>query len=316
MKNLVPMVALIALAANSFVGMAAEPITGAFGFKLGSVPNVDTVQDVRKSDGKVIYYVNPEKPDAAYQRYSISVTPETKKIFSIRGSADFESKAAGLVIMKTAFKKLESIYGPGHPKEDWGVIESGDQFIMVQVDETPNKKGVLLVTYHDKKLEKLGELEAKPDQIDGAFGFKFGEVYDKDKALGTVKTTAGDPLYQANPPTKNSSFDVYYVAITPKSDRVYHVWAQGKVGSMDEGVLLQENLVKMLEGKYKLRRGLMDSEDARILMQDDKLITIKAARYPDGSYRVDLKYYDSKLEKKAKEEADSGKKVPADTKGL
>jgi len=202
-----------------------------------------------------------------------------------------------LVTMKAAFKKLESIYGPGHPMEDWGVIESGDRYIMMTVNETPNKKAVLLVVYHDKKLEKLGGQEAKANQIDGAFGFKFGEVFDPSTALEKRPVSAGGYLYVVKPPSPNELFSDYFLVITPKSHKIVGIWANRSYKDRTEALEKQAVLKPILEGKYGKAVGNGEQSNKFVIQHPDESVSVTILGNSDKEAYILIKYHSDKLNK-------------------
>ena len=62
--------------------MAVEPITGAFGFKLGDVWDGEAVQTFEEYR----YYFIPDLPHDLFDLYAVEVTPVKKLIYMIAGA--------------------------------------------------------------------------------------------------------------------------------------------------------------------------------------------------------------------------------------
>jgi hypothetical protein len=64
--------------------LAVEPITGAFGLKLGDVWDGETTR-IDEKDGFFQHYFIPDLPHDLFDEYSVNVTPVKKLIFGIEG---------------------------------------------------------------------------------------------------------------------------------------------------------------------------------------------------------------------------------------
>ena len=60
--------------------------------------------------------------------------------------------------------------------------------------------------------------------LEEAFGIKFGEKYDVSTSFETINKN-GIKMYRVFPPKNVSLYTNYYVAITPKTHKVSHVYA-------------------------------------------------------------------------------------------
>ena len=83
----------------------------------------------------------------------------------------------------------------------------------------------------------------KPEQITGAFGLKLGDTFEvyltiakrnttnntlpkhPSKALAKLELTNNTPIYRFSPKNPFQSFTRYYVSITPKTHKIYKIWA-------------------------------------------------------------------------------------------
>jgi hypothetical protein len=327
MKLIVNIAALVVLLAGTSLTFAAEPITEAFGFKLGDVLDSSSVLNKSVVAGGVVKYeMKTVSPHKSFQTYEVEVTSGTKKIHTISATGRYPGKDAAMSVYNAVKAELEAKYGPAktNRREGAAFINSGQKTISLLVNETRAAVAFLVLTCKDDDLAPLAEKEAvpvpvaaPPEQIDGAFGLKFGQVFDPSKALATAKTTAGETLYKVKPPTPNSYFDRYYVELTPNTKKIFHVWALGPVPSESEGKIRRDSLARAIEAKYHAKRGLFDNDFARILLQGDTTITVKTSRQSGGGgYQLELRYKDATLAKEGNNEAVNNDVKKMDSSGL
>ncbi len=323
MKSNVNIAALIILLAGTGWGMAAEPVTGAFGIKLGDVlSNSNVLKKTVLSSGVVKYEIKGISQHKSFQVYDVEVTAGSKKIHTINGAGRYPGMDSAMKEFNAVKAELESKYGPAktNRREGAAYFPSEKKTISLLVNQERASVVYLNLACKDDELVPLAEKEVPPppppEEIEGAFGIKFGQVFDPATTLGKVTSSSGEVLYALKVPTPNPFFELYFVEITPKTKRIFQIWAQGKVPSLAEGKVRQDSLAKTLEAKYQTKRGLLDSDFARLLMQGEKTITVKTSRQLDGSFMLDLKYLDQKIKDEGRKEAVDGDVKNVNTKGL
>lgn len=323
MKRIVNIVTLVILLAGTSLAVAAEPITGAFGIKLGDGLNSsDVLKKTILSSGVVKYEIKAVSPHKSFQTYDLEVTAGSKKIHTINGAGRYPSMDSAMKEFSAVKAELEAKYGPAkaNRREGAAYFTSDKKTISLLVNQERASVVYLNLSCKDEELVPLAEKEVPPppppEEIEGAFGIKFGQVFDPTKTLGTQKSSTGEVLYALKVPTPNPFFDYYFVQITPKTKKIFQIWAQGKVPSLAEGKVRQDSLARTLESKYQTQRGLLDSDYARILMQGDKSITVKTSRQTDGSFMLDLKYLDPNLKEEGRKEAVDSDVKNVNSKGL
>ena len=95
--------------------MAVEPITGAFGLKLGDVWDGEATETYER-DGFFQYDFIPESPHDLFDRYAVHVTLVKKLIFGIGGHKKGECEQQYQDLKKALIKK----YGAGEELGDTG----------------------------------------------------------------------------------------------------------------------------------------------------------------------------------------------------
>lgn len=137
----------------------------------------------------------------------------------------------------------------------------------------------------------------------GAFGVRLGQTFSPDEAIGSGELTDKTPMYEFAPASPFRSFKRYYVLITPKTHKVYSIWAIGSVESVAEGKKEQAVVMKLLQDKYgpSERQGMIDAlGDVVRIDKGDRYVLTKLTGFVDVS--IDLRYYDRSLEKLAEPE--------------
>ena len=135
--------------------LAVEPITGAFGVKLGEVWDGEATK-TREKDGFFRYYFVPESPLDAFDTYYVEVTPVKGLIFRIeaykRGSCDSQY---------LAFKQaLTKKYGSGEKRTHSHIWTQGNRTIELYCSNQ------FYLTYTDKFIEASRIDELEPDSAD------------------------------------------------------------------------------------------------------------------------------------------------------
>ncbi len=342
MRSIVNIATLIFLLAGTGLITAAESITGAFGIKLGDVLDSSNVLNrTVVSGGSVKYEVKAISPHKSFQTYEVEVTSGTKKIHTITATGRYPGKDAAMPVFNAVKTEFEATYGPAktNRREGAAFFASEQRTVSLLVNESRAAVAFLVLTCKDDSLTSQAEKEAAPvpaptpspaaattapataaagaGEIEGAFGFKFGEVFNTAKAQGMAKITSGEVMYKVKPPLPNAYFDTYLVQITPNTKRIFEIWAIGPVPSESEGKIRRDSLVKAIEAKYQTKKGMFDTEFARILHQGDKTVTVKSSRQPSGAgYQLELRYKDSALAKEGRGEAVDRNVKNVDSKGL
>lgn len=82
----------------------------------------------------------------------------------------------------------------------------------------------------------------------GSFGIDFGTVYDI-KNTKTI-TRQGELMYEITPPKKIEFFDKYYVAITPKTHKIYAIYAIKEYPDSSSRISSNDQLDDIMYKKY------------------------------------------------------------------
>ncbi len=80
---------------------------------------------------------------------------------------------------------------------------------------------------NDKPKERPDATAPTISKIDGAFGMRLGEVFNPAAAIGESSTTAKETMYEFAPSEPFRSFKRYFLLLTPKTHRIYCIWAIG-----------------------------------------------------------------------------------------
>ena len=131
--------------------MAVEPITGAFGVKLGDVWDGEATKTY-EGDGYVRHIFIPESPLDAFGTYWVDVTPVKGLIFTIVASQFDEKCNIQYDVLKSALNKKYGVGESGVNGYEW---TQGNRSIWLKC--TPKLK----LTYFDYAVYKsrIGELE-------------------------------------------------------------------------------------------------------------------------------------------------------------
>ncbi|MGA3164256.1 MAG: hypothetical protein ABSD77_08715 [Verrucomicrobiota bacterium] len=155
------------------------------------------------------------------------------------------------------------------------------------------------------------------DKIEGAFGKKLGDVFYPASAIGTSKLTDGTPMYQFSTTNGFRSFKTYYVMITPTTHKIYSIWGIGPVENTEAGQKEQAVVMELLKKKYGVeeKQGIFDTMgDVKRIDQGNRYIITKLTGFMDVT--IDIRYYDSDLEKLAETERLAAETKKADDSGL
>jgi len=177
------------------------------------------------------------------------------------------------------------------------------------------------------------EFVGSPEEIIGAFGMKLGDVLNPS-FVPTNSLTDGTPMYNFKPKKCFRGFNNYYVMITPKTRKIYKIWADCSVefvtadyrgyeisnssnrlewleknfdlskNNKNIGEKEQDVIISILEGKYGKREkeGLFDGimSTKRIIDQGNRYIYVRVSGIMD--YNINIVYTDRILSKIAEQE--------------
>jgi len=142
-----------------------------------------------------------------------------------------------------------------------------------------------------------------PQQITGAFGVVLGTKVNLSQYKPTGYTTDKVPMYEFTPKNPVEGLTRYYFQATPKTGRIYCVWAIGD--AENDGVCKKKQAVlrDLLKKKYgeEEKQGLRESfSDAYRIQRGTRSIVIKCSGFMDVT--LNLYYTDDDLEKEAEKE--------------
>jgi hypothetical protein len=149
----------------------------------------------------------------------------------------------------------------------------------------------------------FGNLAFSQNVIKEAFGMPLGAKWSPSKAIGSGSLTDGTPMYQFSPTKKFRSFDRYFVLLTPKTNRIYGIWAMGKCENSSTGKKERAVIMTLLEKKYgsKEKSGLIATlYDAKQITQGSRSVLVKVSGMFDTS--IEIRYTDSDLSALAEKE--------------
>jgi predicted RNA-binding Zn-ribbon protein involved in translation (DUF1610 family) len=155
------------------------------------------------------------------------------------------------------------------------------------------------------------------EKIEGAFGKKLGGVFNPASAINTSKLTDGTAMYEFYTANKFRSFEHYYVLITPTTHKIYSIWGIGSVENTEAGQKEQAVVMELLKQKYgtEEKQGLFDTiGDVKRIDYGNRYIMTKITGFTDVT--LDIRYYDSELEKLAEQERIASEIQKTDKTGL
>jgi len=152
-------------------------------------------------------------------------------------------------------------------------------------------------------------------KIEGAFGYKLGEVFDPypsgDKsnpfawnfsilAIGTLSD--GTAIYKIFSEKPFRSFTKYFIQVTPKTNKIYTIRADGPVKNIAIGKKEQAVLMAILQKKYgsSTKKDFIDSlYNRETINQGNRYLLSKVSGI---DIEISLHYYDKELQKLAEKE--------------
>jgi len=140
--------------------------------------------------------------------------------------------------------------------------------------------------------------------IEGAYGVKLGEKFDTKIAIGRSKLTDRTPSYKFSPIDPYDKCDSYYVYITPKTNIIYSIVAQGEMENEATCKHEQNVLTELLTKKYgptEKMESFTISQEVESITQGDKAIYIDCKGPDNATLRV--AYTDHKLGRQAEKES-------------
>ncbi|MFW5751758.1 MAG: hypothetical protein ACOCW8_00315 [bacterium] len=143
--------------------MAAQKVTGAFGFKFGETFNInDATRTSETKNGLPLYGVTPEKPVKYFKNYFLKITPKSKKIYSIWGIGHYNSNQRCVTDLEVVKALMEKKYGEFN-KPDFSFHEIysfyGDSKIISIKCQNNFSDADLYAIYTDTRLEEVAEKE-------------------------------------------------------------------------------------------------------------------------------------------------------------
>lgn len=155
------------------------------------------------------------------------------------------------------------------------------------------------------------------NKIDGAFGISLGDSFVETNAIGKNETTSGEPMYQFEPKNPHEAFTRYYVLTTPKTKKVYCIWAIAPAIELEKAKFNQDVVFKALTNKYGPgeKQGLFETmSDLKQIDQGNRYITVNVSGF--GSGQLNLRYYDKALRDIAESERIAIESEKKDNSGL
>ncbi len=142
------------------------------------------------------------------------------------------------------------------------------------------------------------------EDIRGAFGIKFGDFFEKARALSKDEFS-GNTVYEFLPGSLDLLFDRYYLSITPRSNRVYGICGIISSGDMAAAKKRHRKLVMELQERHGrvssgLLSGVLDLFGVQRIEQGDQKIVIS---FKENRLKTYVIYYDAGLKKLAQREA-------------
>ena len=142
--------------------LAVEPISGAFGFKLGDVWDGEATETY-EGDGYLKHYFIPESPLDAFQHYWVHVTPVRGLIFRIEAHKDGSCDSQFLAFKNALSKK----YGSGEELSTYYILRrgwtQGNRTIELECHDSHLQTVGITLTYTDQAIYDSRIAELEPD---------------------------------------------------------------------------------------------------------------------------------------------------------
>ena len=154
----------------------------------------------------------------------------------------------------------------------------------------------------------------KTNPIKGAFGYTLGFTFDKKSAIKVGELTSGDPIYAVQPTKKFRKFNEYSVLITPKTNKIYAIWARAKFDNIAAALEELKVVKALIEKKYgkKFENSTFSMNNQTSLYFGDRDIFIQT----DNNYKsamLEIRYTDDRITKIAEKEKISNEMKNSDS---
>ena len=121
-------------------------------------------------------------------------------------------------------------------------------------------------------------LSVQGNEINGAFGKAFGEVYQGELSV-LSKTTAGEKIYSFTPQNPHPVFTKYGVILTPKTQKISEIWAWGYFDNSS-----------ICEAEFKVIEVLLDKKYESLKSKNAfSMRSSKFTGYSSGNRRISLR---------------------------
>ena len=167
---------ILVLLSISSICLSQDPISAAFGIKLGS--NFDVTSSIGSNsltDGTTMYKFKTENPFRSFSRYYVLITPKTEKVYSIWGIGDIDSDAMCEKEQDLLMAILVKKYGEMSEQSlmsslyDSKTISQGDKSVSTKC--TGFSDITIDIRYYDHELKTLAEkerIELESDKLDAS----------------------------------------------------------------------------------------------------------------------------------------------------
>ena len=167
---------ILVLLSISSICLSQDPISAAFGIKLGS--NFDVTSSIGSNsltDGTTMYKFKTENSFRSFSRYYVLITPKTEKVYSIWGIGDIDSDAMCEKEQDLLMAILVKKYGEMSEQSlmsslyDSKTISQGDKSVSTKC--TGFSDITIDIRYYDHELKTLAEkerIELESDKLDAS----------------------------------------------------------------------------------------------------------------------------------------------------
>ncbi len=145
------------------------------------------------------------------------------------------------------------------------------------------------------------------EKIEGAFGQRFGEVFDVTTASRSFLTD-GTPAFPFSTTNRFRSFEHYYLLVTPITHKIYSICAVGTYPSLEAAREEQAAIMELLTQKYGKENKeafLSTLSTVRLIENDNRSVMTKVTGLTGARlFALEIRYYDGKLVKVAVKETE------------
>ncbi|WP_432823709.1 hypothetical protein [Trichloromonas sp.] len=146
--------------------------------------------------------------------------------------------------------------------------------------------------------------------VDGAFGYKLGEVFNPNPIINTSESSV-NPCYNFTPEKPFENIQKYCIKTTPISNRIYSIEGNSVFNSYTECSHAEKLIAELIQNKYGKGESVFNiGKDgvivsAMTITKDDKYIYVMS--YHDeglsGLHHLTVSYNDEGLKKLAQKES-------------